>query len=466
MISRLSIPSLLFASAVLFPAGVFAQTDAAASASTVTPAAATAPSPAASAAAAAPAPGAAPAAAAAEPPPLAEGVVATVNDDIITSYDVVQRMRLLIVTSGIQPTKDNLPEIQTAALNSLIDEHLELQELAKEGKTQKFDLIASKDEVDGELADIARSNNTSADQLLAQLAAEGVGPETLRDQLKAEISWRGWIRGRYGSRLSIGEDEIKAYQQRLAAEQDKPQYEISEIFIDAAHAGGEDAAVKGATQLVAQLQKGAPFAAVARQFSASPTAANGGDVGWVSPGEMPPEVDRAMEQLRPGQLSSPIPVRDGVYIIYLKDRRAPGSDLMVDLMQAAVALAPDATPEAASQAEAKLMALKPKLHGCDNIAAEAAKVPGVISGDLGLADVKDLSPPFRSAAEALPVGGVSDPIRTQAGLHLIAVCSRQLSGAKTLTHDQIEDRLYGEELSMISKRQLRDLRNSATIDIR
>ncbi|MGH7015469.1 MAG: SurA N-terminal domain-containing protein, partial [Caulobacteraceae bacterium] len=142
------------------------------------------------------------AAPAAPPQDLTEGVVATVNDQIISTYDVIQRMRLLIVTSGIQPSQDNLPEIQAEALRSLIDEDLELQELQKESKTQKFDLIASKSDVDDELADIARSNNTSADQLLARLAAEGVEPQTLRDQLKAEISWRGWIRGRYGTRLA------------------------------------------------------------------------------------------------------------------------------------------------------------------------------------------------------------------------------------------------------------------------
>ncbi|MHB8530966.1 MAG: peptidylprolyl isomerase [Caulobacteraceae bacterium] len=439
-------------------AGVFL-TLGGASAQSAAPAAAPLPS-----ATATPAPSTPPASA--EPPPLSEGVVATVNDQIISSYDVIQRMRLLIVTSGIQPTKENLPEIQAEALRSLIDEDLELQELQKESKTQKFDLIASSKDIDDELADIARSNNTSADQLLAQLAAQGVGPETFRDQLKAEISWRGWIRGRYGTRLAIGEDQIKAYQARLQAEEGKPQYEISEVFLDAARAGGEDAAMKGAGELIAQLQKGAPFAAVARQFSASPTAANGGDVGWISPGEMPPEVDRALESLRAGQLSAPIPVKDGVYIIYLKQRRAPGSEMLFNLKQAAVALDKNASADQLAAASAKLESLRPRLKGCDNLAAEAAKVPGVVAGDLGEAAAKDLAPPFRQAAEALPVGGVSEPIRTDAGLHLIAVCGKHLSGAETLTHDQIESRLYGQQLSMIAKRYLRDLRNSATIDVR
>ena len=416
----------------------------------------------------APPPAAAPAAAPTPPPPppISESVVTTVNDDLITTYDVVQRMRLLIVTSGIQPNETNLPDIQREAVRSLIDERLEMQDLREEGKTQKFNLIASDSEVDDELSDIARSNNTSSTQLLANLAAQGVGGDTFRDQLRAEISWRGWIRGRYGQHLTVGDDQIKAFQKRLEAEAGKPQYQISEVFIDAARAGGIAQAEQGASQLIGELQKGAPFAAVARQFSNSPSAANGGEVGWISTGEMAPEIDQALQNLRPGQLSAPIPVKDGVYILLLKDRRAGGSTMVVNLKQVAIALPKTASDDQVAAARTKLEALRPKLSGCDNLAVEAAKVDGVISGDLGEAETKDLAPAFRDAAETLQVGQVSAPIRTDAGLHLIALCAKHLGGAKQMTAEEIQNRLYGEELAMIAKRQLRDLRNTATIETR
>ncbi len=397
---------------------------------------------------------------------LGSSVVITVNDELISNYDIVQRMRLLIVTSGIQPTEQNIPALQQEAARSLIDEHLEMQDLRTEGKEQKFDLIASDAEVNDELADIARSNNTSADQLLGQLAAQGVGPETLKDQLRAEISWRGWIRGRYGSRISVGDDQIKAYQQRLEAESGKPQYQVTEIFIDATRAGDMNAATAAAQQLIDQIHKGAPFGAVARQFSNSPSAANGGDVGWITPGEMPTEVDQALETLRPGQISAPIPVKDGVYVVLLRDRRAGGTTTVVNLKQAAIALAKDATDAQVADAQAKLLGLKAKLNGCDNIAAEGVKFDGVVTGDLGEAETKDLAPAFRDAAEKLEVGQVSDPIRTDAGLHLVAVCSRHKGGAQVMTKDEIQNRLFGQDLAMVAKRQLRDLRNSATIEIR
>jgi peptidyl-prolyl cis-trans isomerase SurA len=181
---------------------------------------------------------------------------------------------------------------------------------------------------------------------------------------------------------------------------------------------------------------------------------------------MPPEVDAALEQLRPGQLSQPIPVKDGVYIIYLRDKRSGAGDTLVNLKQAAVALPADASAGDVEAARVKLADLKLKIKGCDDMAKAAAGVPGVVAGDLGEADVNDLSPQFRDAAEHLQVGQVSDPIRTSVGLHLIAVCGKRSSTGAVLDHDQIENRLYGQQLSMISRRYMRDLRTSATIETR
>ncbi len=110
------------------------------------------------------------------------------------------------------------------------------------------------------------------------------------------------------------------------------------------------------------------------------------------------------------------------------------------------------------------MKLKGEINGCDGLEARASRVPGVVAGDLGEADVKDLKPEFREVALKLAVGQVSDPIRTDAGLHLLAVCARRQAGVEIPSADEMEARLREDQLTLISKRQLRDLRNSATIE--
>ena len=152
------------------------------------------------------------------------------------------------------------------------------------------------------------------------------------------------------------------------------------------------------------MQQGVPFAAVAQKFSSASTAANGGDAGWLTESSMQPEVRDAVLQMRTGQLSAPIITHDGVYIIQLRDKRAGSDSTMVDLKQAALSLptdAPDASVEAARQ---KLLALRSKITKCDDVEAQAAKVDGVVAGDLGEADLKDLAPSFQQAVSTLKVG--------------------------------------------------------------
>jgi peptidyl-prolyl cis-trans isomerase SurA len=402
----------------------------------------------------------------AAPRPLSESVAAIVNDEIVSTYDLAQRMRLLIATSGVTPNQDTLPQFQRQALVSLIDEHLQLHELKRVEKQQKMSIIATDDEVREEIAGMAKDNNMSADQFLNVLKAQGIGSETLYQQVRSQMSWQRWIQGRYGSRLRIGEDQIKATEARLAAVASKPQYEVSEVLIDTNRAGGAQAAMQGAQQLITQMQQGAPFASVARQFSAAPTAASGGDAGWISPGEMPSEVDAALDQLRPGQLSAPIQTKDGVYIIYLRNKRAGAGATTVNLKQAAISLSENASAADLDAARAKLMTVRAAAKGCDSLEAAAAKTPGVVAGDLGDAEIADLAPEFRDAAQTLEVGQISQPIRTKVGLHLVAVCAKRASGGAQMSHDQIENRLYGQQLAMVSRRYMRDLRNSATIETR
>ncbi|MDO8297846.1 MAG: peptidylprolyl isomerase [Caulobacter sp.] len=400
-------------------------------------------------------------------PTVSESVAAIVNDDIVSTYDLVQRMRLLVLTAGIQPTQENLPQLQREALRGLIEERLQIQELRRVERENKINIVADDAEVDGAIADMARgANNMTADQLLAQLRAAGIGQETLRAQLRAEISWQGYISGRFRSRLRIGRDQIKATLDRLAAQATKPQYQISEVYIEAARVGGMQIAYQGAQSLIEQMTQGAPFAAVARQFSASPTAANGGDAGWISAGEMPAEVESVLDQMPAGNLSPPIATQDGVYIIYLRDKRAGSNVTLVSLKQVAVPLAEDATAEQIQAAAVELEALRPTVTGCADLEAKAALDPGVLAGDLGEAEITGLADGFQQAVANTPDGQLSQPIRTQMGLHLIMVCGRRSSGAQLPTPEQVEGRLISLQLSNISKRILRDLRTSATIETR
>ena len=392
--------------------------------------------------------------------PLQEGVVATVNDDIISTYDLRQQMLLLIATSGIKVNSDNLPQVQQEALRSLVDEHLELQEIKKLPKLKIGD-----DEIDDEIGHMAQENRMTKDQLLAVLKEAGVEPETLREQEKAQIGFETIVGGRFGDKARVSSGEVQQTLARISAAAAKPQYLVGQIYLDAATNGGMDQAMSGATQLEDQILKGAPFQGVARQFSNAATAANGGDAGWLISGEMQPEIETALQHMQAGQMSKPIPTKDGVWIVYLRDVRAGGGTTMVSLKQAAIRLPQDAPADQVTAATAKLAALKTSLT-CDNVEKDSAKVDGVVGSDLGESSLSDLAPEFQAVAGALNVGQVSDPIRTSVGVHLIVMCDKHTEGAGLPTVEQVEAKLRNQQLSMLARRYMRELRATATIEMR
>ena len=157
-------------------------------------------------------------------------------------------------------------------------------------------------------------------------------------------------------------------------------------------------------------------------------------------------------------------VSDGVYILAMRDRRTSGGQTMVTLKQAAVRLPADAGEAQIAEATRKLTSLRALNPTCADLEAKAGQIPDVVAGQLGETDVAELVPVFRAPVESLPENQASEPVRTQAGMHLLMVCSRRTAAPNLPTREQIEQRLKAEQLTMISRRELRDLRNSATIE--
>jgi len=381
---------------------------------------------------------------------LAEGVAAIVNDAVISTYDVRVRANMLIVSAGIQSTPEMMERARAQALRDLIDERLQLQEYRSRTENQ-----ISSDSIDRRIGDIARSNNLTPEQFVASLAQAGVPISTLRQQIEADIAWQSLMSGLYGSRLRISEVEIRETQERLALSATRPQYLISEIFLPANSEGEFQEMMQGGMRLIQEMQNGAPFPLVARQFSASPTAAAGGDMGWIGASELQPELQPIAERLQPGQVSLPVRTPAGVYIIALRERRegaAQGATTLVSLRQV--------TAPAARLSQ--LQRTASRISGCGNLEREASTLGGAVV-DLGRAVEADLVADVRSRIANVAAGSATTPVVNGEEANVFVVCAREAGGAAVPSREEIEGRLRERELTMLSDRYLRNLRREATI---
>ena len=407
-------------------------------------------------------------------PQSSTGVAAIVNEAVISNYDLDQRTALFLATSGVRPTKDNLPQIRAQVLRSLEDEAIELQEAGKRRIT------VTKPEVDKALQNIADDNKLTVAQLLGTIGKAGVSATTFVRQLSAQIIWQKLVAARYGTDIFISDQQVDEAMNRLKQGADKPQFLLSEIYVAVDKPEDETSVRASAEQLAQQIRQGAPFQTIASQFSQSPSAADGGDIGWVIEGQLAEELDRALLGLQPGQVAGPVRAEGGYYVLLLRDRREPAG---TKLAEAPAAVAPDpnapvpldrfliplpANPDAALKDRAMTLAanVKNQVRSCADLPRIASQLQGTVYQELGTMNPKDLDAELRDALSKTGPGEAVQPFFSPAGLELIVRCDvapSKLGIFELPSRDQLRQQLFVQQMTLYAKSFLGELRRNAVV---
>ena len=243
--------------------------------------------------------------------------VAVVNDSAITGFDLAQRAQILVALGFSAASPDAL---RAEALDRLVEDRLKLQE------AERLGLSADADSINAGLDEFAMRSGRSADEFRAAMNKQGVTEQALNDLVSAEVVWRDVVRRRFSRRVDPGEAEIDA---EIAVLQERAgvSYRVAEIGLPVGEEGRSEADTTAlANRLYTELSQGGDFATAVRQYSRAPSAARGGDVGWISTLQMPPDLSATLSRLAPGQLSPPFPVAGGFSILKLMDKRIEAAD--------------------------------------------------------------------------------------------------------------------------------------------
>lgn len=251
-------------------------------------------------------------------PAAAEGqtpfrAVAKVNGDVVTAWDLQQRMRLLSATGTAPESREAL---RSAALNSLIESRLMLQAGERAG------IEVTQERVAEGIAELASRSGVSAEAFRARLGEAGVTDQALADLVGPQMVWREVVRARFGSRVEPTDTEIDA-EVALADEGGTTEVALREIGL-ALEGDGRTARETEALaeRLVAELRAGGDVAEAVRRYSAAPSAEDGGRVGRVPVRSLPPRVAEALDGVPEGGFADPVRVSGGISILQVLDRRA------------------------------------------------------------------------------------------------------------------------------------------------
>ncbi len=240
-------------------------------------------------------------------------IVALVNGEIISSDDLQNRVNAFMMSTKIPYNNQTRNMIMQRVLNNTVDEKLKLQEAAKNGIT-----ISDK-EVAEQMRRFEQSNGIAAGQLSNILREAKVSKSAMQEQIKSDLAWVRLVRKKYYAEGAPTQKEIDTALEEAKRDLDTPKYLVSEIFIKKQNA-------KDLDQLVDNLRHDDRFELYAMQFSESPSAAAGGNLGWVNSGKLASVLETRLKRMKPDEISNPIMLGDGYYILKLQRKFNPKTD--------------------------------------------------------------------------------------------------------------------------------------------
>jgi peptidyl-prolyl cis-trans isomerase SurA len=389
---------------------------------------------------------------------------AIVNGQVITQTDIDHRLALLALANNTPIPKEEEERLRVQVLSNLIDETLQIQAADAAG------IKVNPSDIDRTVARVAENVKRKPDDLASFLKQSGSSISSIRRQIQGEIAWQRLQRQKIESGISVGDDEVRAYIDRMNASKGTQEYRVGEIYLEATSAN-QAQVVQQAQQIVAALRQGASFAGYARQYGQSSAAAVGGDLGWIRPEQLPDPIAQTLLQMQAGQLSQPIPVPGGISIIAVQDTRkvltADPRNAVLSLKQVSITFPAGTTSAAASPTLERFASATQSIGGCGGADKVAADFKGEVvqSDSVKLRDLpqalQDMMLPMQVGQATRPFGSIAE------GVRVLVICGRdedQAAGAPN--PDAVFAQLQEERVNARARRYLRDLRRDAVIDYR
>ncbi len=384
-------------------------------------------------------------------------IVVVVNDEAITNADIDDRVNLIFLSSGLESNDANRKSVRDRVIKNLLEEKLQLQEARHSG----IDIPVT--DIDAAIHTVAKQNHMSSEDMDAMLRRGHVPRQSLVDQIKATLAWTKVIQRQLRPQIEVGDDEISAVLERVKANEGKPEYLMAEIFLNVDNPADEARVEELAVSLIERMKNGTPFSVIAQQFSKGTGAINGGDLGWIQPGQLPGELNVAAQSIAVGNVSPPIRMPDGFHILAKKQERIISAvdprAIEVHLRQASFAL----QGRSLASAQGDIDTFRHAISSCSALTSRAASYQDWSTVDLGQKKIGGLPPWLATLAQSLPLNEPSQVMEKDGYAMVLYVCERNDSGADRET---ILASIGNEKLELQARRLLRDLQRAASIDMR
>ncbi|XTZ37739.1 peptidylprolyl isomerase SurA [Salmonella enterica] len=404
-------------------------------------------------------------------PQVVDKVAAVVNNGVVLESDVDGLMQS--VKANASQAGQQLPD--DAALRHQILERLIMDQIILQ-MGSKMGVKVTDEQLDQAIADIAKQNNMTMDQMRSRLAYDGVNFNSYRNQIRKEMIISEVRNNEVRRRVTVLPQEVETLAQQVGNQNDaNTELNLSHILIPLPENPTSDQVNEAETQaraIVQEATNGGDFGKLAITYSADQQALKGGQMGWGRIQELPSIFAQALTTAKKGDVVGPIRSGVGFHILKVNDLRGQSQSISVTEVHARHILLKPSPIMSDDQARVKLEQIAADIKSGKTTFANAAKEfsqdPGSANqgGDLGWAAADIYDPAFRDALMKLNRGQMSGPVHSSFGWHLIEMLdTRNVDKTDAAQKDRAYRMLMNRKFSEEAATWMQEQRASAYVKI-
>lgn len=404
-------------------------------------------------------------------PQVVDKVAAVVNNGVVLESDVDGLMQSVKLNAG--QAGQQLPD--DATLRHQILERLIMDQVILQ-MGQKMGVKITDEQLDQAIANIAKQNNMTMDQMRSRLAYDGLNYSTYRNQIRKEMIISEVRNNEVRRRITVLPQEVDALAKQIGTQNDaSTELNLSHILIALPENPTSEQvndAQRQAESIVEEARNGADFGKLAITYSADQQALKGGQMGWGRIQELPGIFAQALSTAKKGDIVGPIRSGVGFHILKVNDLRGQSQSISVTEVHARHILLKPSPIMNDQQARLKLEEIAADIKSGKTTFAAAAKEysqdPGSANqgGDLGWATPDIFDPAFRDALTKLHKGQISAPVHSSFGWHLIELLdTRKVDKTDAAQKDRAYRMLMNRKFSEEAATWMQEQRASAYVKI-
>jgi peptidyl-prolyl cis-trans isomerase SurA len=391
-------------------------------------------------------------------------IVAKVNGQPITNYDLAQRVNFLAAVTNIKLNESNRQRIETDALQMLIDEKLKLaaaQEI--DPNIASRSLAMARDLIDSSF----QQNDKNGFEVLRELKLDTA---SIQQKFVTDLAWASFIQAKFSNKLGDVDAKIDAELARMLEDATKPQIRVSELVLVPEPSRPLQDTLRLANEIVSAVTQGANFNAIAQQYSVAGSAQNGGRLGWLSTSQLPQNISDALAKIDVGAVTPPIQ-QDGAILLFQKngERKNGQADPSQDRIWLTRALLPLAAAAANAdrlEAAARLERDTAGISNCPDLLKLHDSYGSRMQGRLDNIIVGSLAPQMLTLVNELQPGVASAPLSFSEGIAVFMLCKREKAKIDLPSRADVERAIVEKLFGSLGERYLLRLRRAASIERR